>query len=266
MKPATTRRGRGPILVCHPGGPGFAGVELADLGGLDRTRELVLVDPRGTGATGPAASYRLDDYVGDLDELREGLALETIDLLGFSHGGLVAIAYAATHPAHVRKLVLASALAAFTAELEAEAARVKESKRGEPWYADAVDALDREDAGDYRDDDLPALWRAMAPMFFAHWDERFRPWVHSAGEGASAAPLREFNAMPFDLRPDLPRIDAETLVITGADDFICGPAAATVIADGIRGAELVILDDAGHMTYLEQPETFRTAVEDFLAR
>ena len=79
-------------------------------------------------------------------------------------------------------------------------------------------------------------------------------------------PLRQFNAAPFDLRPDLGRIRAETLVITGRDDFICGPAAAQVLADGIPGAEVVIVEAAGHMLHLEQPAAYSAAVEAFLSR
>ena len=48
MRLATSRRGDGPLLVCHPGGPGFDGSELRDLGGLDTTRTLLLIDPRWT--------------------------------------------------------------------------------------------------------------------------------------------------------------------------------------------------------------------------
>ena len=124
MKLHTTRRGNGPLLVCHPGGPGFDGSELVDLGGLDATRTLLLVDPRGTGGSDNAETYLLDDYVADIEELRAGLGDERIDLLGFSHGGLVAAAYAIAHPERIRKLVLTVGLAAFTPEMEAEAERV----------------------------------------------------------------------------------------------------------------------------------------------
>jgi len=264
---ATRRVGSGPTLVCHPGGPGFSAAELADLGGLGATRELVLVDPRGTG-TSPVpddeGAYTTDDYVADLEELRERLALDALDLLGFSHGGIVAMAYAAARPHRVRKLVLASTIAAVTEETGAEMEHVKAGKAGEPWYDDAIAALEQEERGDY--DDFGAMWTAMAPMYFHRWDERYRGWLNASVEGSTAAPLRVFNAQPFDLRADLPRIGAETLVITGADDFICGPAAAGAIAAGIRGAETVILERAGHMTFVEQPDAFRDAVEAFLAR
>jgi len=259
------RRGSGPLLICHPGGPGFDGSELLDLGGLDRTRTLLLVDPRGTEPTGPAGSFSLDDYVADLEELRADLALETIDLLGFSHGGLVAAAYAIAFPQHVRKLVLASGLAAFTPEMDEEAKRAIEAKAGEPWHAEAVAALEREAAGEYETpEDNARMWNEMAPVYFSTWDESYRPLV--GVERLPTEPLRAFNASSFDLRPGLQRIDAETLVITGRDDFICGPAAAAPLVEGIPRAELVLIDDAGHFAFLEQPDLFREAVEGFLSR
>jgi proline iminopeptidase len=261
VKPHVTTRGSGSQLICHPGGPGFGGEELRDLGGLDKTRTLVLVDPRGTPATGEARSYMLADYVADLDELVDG----QIDLLGFSHGGLVAAAYAAAHPQRVRKLVLASALAVVTPEMEAEAGRVIASKSGEPWHAGAVEALAREESGDYETpQDLAAMWNAMAPIYFWRWDERYRPSVEV--DALPVEPLQAFNSTPFDLRPELGRIEAETLAITGTDDFICGPAAAQVFGDGIPRCEVVLIENAGHFTYLEQPEAFTSAVEAFLAR
>ena len=265
MRLNATRRGSGPLLVCHPGGPGFDATELHDLGGLDATRTLLLLDPRGTGASADAETYALHDYVADLEEVRAGLGEERIDLLGFSHGGLVAAAYAVAHPARVRRLVLAVGLAAFTPEMEAEAKRAIESRADEPWYAAATAALAAEEAGDYSTpEDGAAMWNAMAPLYFSRWEERYRPLV--GVERMNPEPLRQFNATPFDLRPELGRIDAETLVITGRDDFICGPAAAQVLADGIPRSELVIVENAGHMLHLEQPAAFSRAVEAFLSR
>ena len=108
------------------------------------------------------------------------------------------------------------------------------------------------------------MWNAMAPLYFSRWEERYRPLVEV--ERMNPEPLRQFNATPFDLRPDLGRIEAETLVITGRDDFICGPAAAQVLADGIPRSEVVIVEGAGHMLHLEQPAAFSAAVEAFLSR
>ena len=68
----------------------------------------------------------------------------------------------------------------------------------------------------------------------------------------------------FDLRPELPRIAAPTLVITGEVDFITGPLSAAELSEGITGAETVLLPGCGHFIFVEAPEAFRAAVLAFL--
>src|SRR5688572_11347049 len=73
--------GDGPVLVCHPGGPGFSSRYFADLAGLADVRRLVLLDPRGTGGCDPAhdpRDYAIEHYVADLDELRDHLGLDRL--------------------------------------------------------------------------------------------------------------------------------------------------------------------------------------------
>ncbi len=254
--------GAGPTLVCHPGGPGFAGAELADLGGLSASRRLVLVDPRGTGASDLADEYSLDGYADDLEELRVHLALDAMDLLGFSFGAVVAIHYAARHPEHLGKLVLAGGLAAFTPEGEEFASQTIASMAGEPWHADAVAALEQEEHGEIND--MPGLWEREAPLYFARWDERYRPAVSAGAVGSRAEPLLYSNRVGFDVRGELGAITAPTLIVGGRADFVCGPPAAAELERGIRGSRMVMLENAGHMMFLEQPEPFRNAVEAFL--
>jgi proline iminopeptidase len=68
----------------------------------------------------------------------------------------------------------------------------------------------------------------------------------------------------WDMRPELSHVSAPTLVVTGRQDFICGPACAADIADGIAGARKVLIDECGHFPYVEQPNAFRKAVASFL--
>src|SRR3954454_2346692 len=255
--------GSGPTLVCHPGGPGFAGAELGDLGGLDSTYTLVLLDPRGTGGSDPAGDYSLDGYAADLDQLRVHLGLKRIDLLGFSHGAVVAIHYAAKYPDHVARLVLAGGLAAFTDEMKQFADDFIESKSGEPWHDDAVDALAEEENGEIAD--LAGLWQREAPLYFSRWDESYRGAVADGARGARGEPLREFSEKGFDVRPELSAVVAPTLIVCGRDDFICGPPAAAVLVKGIGDSRLEMIERAGHMMHLEQPKAFRHAVAAFLS-
>jgi len=264
------RIGAGPLLVCHPGGPGFSSHYFADLAGLAAAHELVLVDPRGTGATPRPEDgrYVLADYVDDLEQLRQELELETFDLLGHSHGGVVAQAYAAAHPDRVRRLVLASTLARFGSEQEAAVQAGIEARAGEPWYGDALGAYEDEMAGRYStSQELAEIALREFPFYFADFGERERAYLETLrGELPNVDALKYFNEVElstFDLRPEHARITAQTLVITGADDFITGPVCAADLA-GIPNARTIILDECGHFIFVEQPDRFREAVVGFL--
>jgi len=264
--------GSGPTLVCHPGGPGFSSRYFADFAGLGDAFTLVLLNPRGTeGSDRPAdpRAYATEDYVADLDELREHLGLEQMLLLGHSHGGVVAQAYAAAHPDRVERLVLASTLARFQAEQAAAMKSAIKAREGEPWYEDALAALEAEQAGDWgSDEELAQLALREFPFYFAQYGDRERDYLQALdGEVPCGAALKLFNDevfTTFDLRPGLQGITVQTLVITGRDDFICGPVCAREIADVIAGSELVLLD-CGHFVFVEQPERFADAIRAFLA-
>jgi pimeloyl-ACP methyl ester carboxylesterase len=265
--------GEGDPLLCHPGGPGFSGAYVGDLGGLDRSRTLVVLDPRGTGSSDPPASedaYALADYVTDLGHVQEHLGVERIDLLGHSHGSLVALLYAAEQPERVGRLVLVAVGAGFRErELEAmEAAMQRRS--GEPWFEDASAALEEEQAGRFRDDaELGRIVARELPFYFARYGENEQAFVqHALEQPVHAAALRWFNAhefMTFDLRPALPRVTAPTLVVAGEEDFILGPPACREVARGIAKARLEVLEGVGHMPWVENPEAFTVTLTDFLA-
>src|ERR1700682_96895 len=83
--------GKGPVLVCHPGGPGFSSTYFSDLSGLWERFTLILLHPRGTSASDRPKEKRAfvaDDYVADVEELRQHLGMNQIRLLGHSHGGV----------------------------------------------------------------------------------------------------------------------------------------------------------------------------------
>jgi pimeloyl-ACP methyl ester carboxylesterase len=265
---AYERRGSGPLLVCHPGGPGGSAAEFRGFAGLDDTFELVLLCPRGSLGSDPADDYSLASYVGDVEVLREQLGVEQLDLLGFSHGGCVAMSYAAAQPAHVRRLLLVDTLAVWGEEAEAAMQRGVEARSGEPWFADAAKAIEEEQAGEFASAaELIANLQRQIPLYFHRWEGNEQAGRELAEDFAEAKPLHHFNTVEFptiDLRDELRAIEAPTLVVVGDDDFICGPACADAIFRELANAQLVTIRDSGHPVYLEQPEAFRAALTDFL--
>jgi pimeloyl-ACP methyl ester carboxylesterase len=262
----------GPTLVCHPGGPGFSSLYFGELAGLEEHLRLVLLQPRGTdGSDAPAdpGAYQFADYVDDVEELRDHLGLERMNLFGHSHGGMVAQAYAARHPDRVERLILASTAARFAEEHEAAMQAGVEKRSGEPWYEDALAALAAEDAGEYSSpEELAELaWRELR-FYFAHYGEAEEAYLDTLRvEVPNPDPLLLFNAeilRTFDYRSDLALVEAPTLVVTGEEDFITGPVCARELAAAVSGAVLEIFPDTGHFIFVEAPDRFRVSVLRFL--
>jgi proline-specific peptidase len=266
---AYQRIGTGPELVVHPGGPGFSTTYLGDLAGLGDRHTLVIFSPRGTGESDRPADrgdYHLDDYISDLEALRGHLGLEQMLLLGYSHGGVVAQAYASAYPERVSRLVLAVTLARFGPEQEAATKAGREKRSGADWYPDAI-AASEEDQGSATDDQVRDNAMRGMPFYFARFGPAEAAYVDTfRSDPINGDAQRAFSSeLPgLDLRSRLSNITAPTLVITGEDDFICGPVCADEISAAIRGAHEVIVPDAGHMLVFEQRQAFHDEVTDFL--
>jgi proline iminopeptidase len=189
-------------------------------------------------------------------------------LLGHSHGGVVAAAYAVAHPERVEKLVLASTLARFAEEQEAEMLRMMEAHADQPWYAEAREAIDREQAGDFDgEEELQELVRLEMPFYFAEYGDEERRYIEWLGEekpNPDALHLFNTETWPaFDQTAGLSSVSAPTLVITGELDFITGPVCAADFA-AIPKQRTVLIEGCGHFILREARDRFRDEVTAFL--
>jgi pimeloyl-ACP methyl ester carboxylesterase len=255
--------------VCHPGGPGGSAAEFEDFAGLDDTFELVLFNPRGSHGSDPADDYALASYVADLETLREHLGVERLNLLGFSHGGVVAIAYAAAFGSRIERLLLVDTLAVWGDEAEAAMQRAIAARAAEPWFAEAQQAIEEEQAGEFSSvDELIENLQRQIPLYFHRWEGNEKTGGRLAMDFAHAEPLHHFNTVEFptfDLRGELRTIEPPALVVVGDDDMIAGPVCAEAILRELPNGRLVTIPQSGHFVYVEQPEAFREALTDFLS-
>ena len=114
------------------------------------------------------------------------------------------------------------------------------------------------------DEGTTTTLRQLLPAFFAdYWDreQEFGQW-----RAAIRCAYVSSGSSPFDNGNGLGSIKSPTLVIVGRYDFICGLRWARDLHNGIAGAELLILDNSGHLGHLEEPDTFLNAVVAFTRR
>jgi len=116
-------------------------------------------------------------------------------------------------------------------------------------------------------DSLPPEFRELGPAYRAADPDGTRRWVElekiSRPEGprAPAQPMR--NHITF---ASLEAIQTPALLLTGGADLYAPPPVLRLFAARIKNSESVIVPEAGHSTYWEQPEVFNRAVLEFLAK
>ncbi len=250
---AWSEAGRGaPLVLIH----GLADDHRAwrrTLPDLMLRHRLILYDLRGHGQTSlgdPDGSLR--QLSEDLIALLDGLGVEQPAIAGFSLGGTVAMRAAIDHPDRVGRLALV-----------ATSSRVGRSAAG--WYRERVAMVERKDPRlrETLDRDTADVY-AQAP---SQVDEgiliRRQSTADPRGYANACAAMAALNAAPLD--PELPRIQAPTLIVASTLDQHCPPKAAEIIAAGIEGSRLEIFAGAGHAIPVEKPHELAAAVNSFLA-
>lgn len=265
-----TVRGSGPVLIAHSGGPGMDARDWDDFAGIDDFVTIVVLHPRGSGLSGPAAgdAYLLSDYAADVEALRLHLGLEKPIVMGWSHGGMVAQQYAFTFLDCLSKLILfdtSAYLGEFLSDIEGSVQKFKD----EPWFESSFAALNAEWDNKYEtDEDMARLWAEEMKFYFKKFGERAEVYHQRTKDlPVRIAPLKTFNdkeAASMDLRPHLQKICVPTLVIVGRHDFITNLSMAEEMVKHIPNARLEIFEGSGHFAFVEEPEKFYRVIKDFV--
>lgn len=259
--------GQGRVVLLVHGGPGLDLETLNVFNPLaGSNRRMVGYDQRGAGRSTPPAdgNYGLDAQLRDLDAVRRWTGAQVVDLVGASWGGLLAAAYAARYPSHVRSLVL----------LDAAPLDLPAFEAGERRFGDRVKQLQHQGLvptplpADDHGSCLPSL-NALLPVYLAN------PRQHLAGPvttsctsttaKATFAALRRRHTLT-DLAAALASFSSSALVVAGASDPF-GSQWADRVAQLLPAARVTRLTvpAAGHIPYLERPQLVEPIIAKFLS-
>src|SRR5512138_1894483 len=191
-----TVRGSGSALIAHSGGPGMDARTWDDFAKIDNFVTIVMMHPRGSGLSGPATrdAYLLPDYAADMDALRIHLGLDQPIVMGWSHGGMVAMQFAFSYPDSLSKLILVDT-SAYVGEFLSDVEGAVQEFKNEPWFEKSFAALKAEWAGEYQtDEDMAALWAEEMKFYFKKFEARAKTYHERTKDlPVRIAPLKSFN-------------------------------------------------------------------------
>jgi len=275
--------GRGAPLVIVHGGPGAShDYFLPYLLPLARQNRLIFIDERGSGRSeklDDPKGYTVENMVEDLEDVRRGLGLGTISLLGHSYGGVLAQAYAFKYQANLSHLLLCSTFHSTRALNEVF---VKMKQAMPPDLRARIDGMEKlglyghgrdYEKNRYTDDYMKAAWgEGYFPYLYQrHPDPNYNPtdtgntsWdLYREMWGSHGEFIIDGNLVSAEYADRLPTIRVPTLITAGDHDE-SDPSIAREMHDKIPGSKLVIYPQSGHMTFVDQPVLFVQSVNEFL--
>jgi pimeloyl-ACP methyl ester carboxylesterase len=229
-----------PLVLIH----GAGGSRLnwpPELRRLERATVYTL-DLPGHGRSSGKSRDTIEEYAADVAAFLDAVGIKRAVLVGHSMGGAIALTMALDFPERVAGLVLV----ATGARLRVVPAILKQIPID---FEAALDATTR---------------YAWGPGVSSELVELGRESLREAGADVLLNDLRACDR--FDVMERLGEIDAPTLVVSGSADRLAPVKYARHLAERIAGAQIAVLEGAGHMVMLERRAKVADAVARFLDR
>lgn len=262
--------GKGPVcLVPAPGwGPSVTYLKNS-LMPLEKYFTIVYYDTRISGqSTGPEDStkYTSQDFMNDMDSLRIYLNQKKVWIMGHSMGGFQVLNYGIHYSYNLNGIIAIDALAGRDSIWEVEFTKIIMKRKDQPYFEKGSNLLFGKDTTKYQ---MTEVMQYIFPFYF-HDIKKIEDFTKLGDPNLSnkAAEYTQISKFGTEyLFPQLNKIKVPTLVVVGDDDFICDKVSqADRITKQINNATEIVIKDAGHFCWAEQPTQFFSDVEKWLTQ
>lgn len=239
-----TGEGEETVVMLQGWGTNF-GIYDSVANAINEKIKVVQFDFPGFGSSDePREPWNVDAYADFFCKFMAALGIKRATLIGHSYGGRVILKLAAREklPFAIERIVLIDSAGIVPEKTPAQKRKIKRYKvMKKIMNASAVEFLFPELVEDWRSRQGSADYRAASPM------------------------MRQCMVLAVneDLRHLLPKVQQETLLIWGDKDTATPLADAKLMEENLPNAGLVVLEGAGHFSFLEQPVRFQSILRSF---
>jgi 3-oxoadipate enol-lactonase len=242
--------GKGPALLLVPGIPAISSDWFPFADGLSERFRVVVYDNRGSGRSdAPPGPYSTRKLAGDAVAVLDTLEIERAHVFGVSLGGMIAQELAIGFPKRLDRLVLGCTQASTRAA-------VRPGREVSLAFA-------------FETDDWAERMRVLAPFAFAPDVDAQLLASFIDKKSVDVQPEHGYRGqigavLGHDALDRLGSIERPTLVVTGAEDAVIPAENSETLRERIPRARLEVIEGAGHLFFIEQPERTLAVLETFL--
>lgn len=243
-----------PILLFIHGFPLNKAMWSAQIEELTENFRVIAYDVRGHGDSDLGSEiFSIEIFVKDLIDLMDLLNIERVILCGLSMGGYIAIKASLNHPTRFEGLILCD-----TNCIADSPETVEKRMKG-------IENIKEKGVADYADESIKNLFAETSFHNKQGEIRRVREMIVNTNEESLYFALQAL-AKRQETCSRLTEIKIPTLILVGKEDKITPPALAEVIHNGITNSYLTILEDAAHLSNMENPKQFNHEITAFVAK
>ncbi|MDQ6598399.1 proline iminopeptidase-family hydrolase [Bacillus salipaludis] len=260
-----------PVVVLH-GGPGSSSFSLQSLQALGTERPVILYDQLGCGRserpTDPSL-WRIERFVEELGQVRQGLGLDVVHILGHSWGTTLAAAYCLTMPSVVKSVIFSSpCLSAPIWEQDQRRNLMKLPKEVQETIRrceenGTTDSKEFEEATKVFNKNFVCRIDSD-PEYLKEASKYKNPEVYNIMWGPSEFTVLG-NLKSFDCTSQLSEITCPTLYTCGRYDEAT-PESTKYFSSLTPQSEFHVYENSAHLPYIEEPEEYLRVVGSFLGK
>jgi 3-oxoadipate enol-lactonase len=242
-----------PVIIFIHGFPFSKSMWNLQVESLKDKFRLIAYDIRGHGNSDTGnEDFSIDLFVTDLIRLMDALKIEKAILCGLSMGGYIALNAVEKYKERFYALIL-SDTQCFADSTEAKEKRIK-----------TIDSIRQNGVEKYAEESIRNLFAATSLITKVKEVAEIKTMIMKTSVQSLSNTLYALSVRRETCNI-LSDIKVPVLILVGSEDNITPPAAAAFMHEKTKGSTLKIIDKAGHLSNIENPEEFNLLIKEFLA-